>query len=108
MEETIEITTLQINQEKAYAIVQIDNGKVNGITTKLLADLKNTFRALEQDDATKGIILTGRPHCFSAGINVKELALSTPEGVNQFWIEYHEALQAMVRFSKPFLSLIHI
>ena len=106
MEETIEITTLQINQDKDYAVVQIDNGKVNGITTKLLADLKYTFRALDQDDGTKGVILTGRPHCFSAGINVKALALSTPAEVNQFWIEYHGALQEMVRFSKPFVCAI--
>ena len=106
MTETTAISTLQIEQKKDYTIVQIDNGKVNGITTKLLADLKDTFLSLDKDQSTKGIILTGRPHCFSAGINVKALALSTPEEVNEFWVQYHLALQAMVRFSKPFVCAI--
>jgi len=106
MEETIEITTLQINQDKDYAIVQIDNGKVNGITTKLLSDLRYTFRAFDQDDSVKGIILTGRPHCFSAGLNVKALALSTPEQLNEFWVQFHYALQEMIRFSKPYVCAI--
>jgi len=99
-------STLQITQKKDHTIVQIDNGKVNGITTQLLADLKDTFLDLDADEQTKGIILTGRPHCFSAGINVKALALSTPNEVNEFWIEYHLALQAMVRFSKPYVCAI--
>jgi len=106
MSETATISTLQIEQKKDYTIVQIDNGKVNGITTQLLADLKTIFLALDADDSTKGIILTGRPHCFSAGINVKAIALSTPEEVNEFWVQYHLALQAMVRFSKPFVCAI--
>jgi len=99
-------STLKITPNKDYTIVQIDNGKVNGITTQLLADLKTTFLELDVDESTKGIILTGRPHCFSAGINVKALALSTPEEVNEFWVQYHLALQAMVRFSKPFVCAI--
>ena len=106
MSEIVAISTLQIEQKKDYTIVQIDNGKVNGITTKLLADLKDTFLSLDKDQSTKGIILTGRPHCFSAGINVKELAISTPEEVNEFWVQYHLALQAMIRFSKPFICAI--
>lgn len=67
------MTTLKIEKKKDYAIIQIDNGKVNAINTQLLIDLKEAFLNLDKDDGVKGVILTGRPHCFSAGIDIQSI-----------------------------------
>lgn len=97
---------LQTEEKKGYAIVQLDNGKVNAINTNLAKALKDKFIELENDANNKGVILTGRPHAFSAGLDIKYLATCGAEKAKIFWIEYIQALQAMVRYSKPFVCAI--
>lgn len=98
--------TINIEKKNGYAIIQIDNGKVNAINTLLLRDLKETFLNFDKDDDVKGIILTGRPHCFSAGIDIISVAQQKMGGMDVFWGEFIQALQAMVRFSKPYVCAI--
>lgn len=98
--------TLVIERKENYVIIQIDNGKVNAINERLARDLSATFQLLDNDNNAKGIILIGRPHCFSAGLDVVSLAQSDPEGWKSFWRAYLTALQVMIRFSKPFVCAI--
>jgi len=100
------MNTLTIEKKKGYAIIQLDNGKVNAINTELARDLKQVFLDFEADETVKGIILTGRPHGFSAGLDVMEMATSDLETSKEFWRQYMSALRAMVHFSKPFICAI--
>ena len=101
-----EITTLQVHKKENYAIIQLDNGKVNAINTPLLLDIRKTLEALDADQSVKGAILAGRPHAFSAGLDVMSLAtMDEAEGVH-FWESYMYALQALVKFSKPLVCAI--
>ncbi len=97
---------LKTEVKNGYTIVQLDHGKVNAIDTDLARALYNQFIQLENDPNNKGVILAGRPHGFSAGLNIKYLATCGAEKATQFWIEYIKALQAMVRYSKPFVCAI--
>ncbi len=103
---TYTLDTLNIEIKDNYAIVQLNNGKVNAINTPLLKDLKSTFEALDQDAAIKGAILAGRPHAFSAGLDVMSLAAMNEAQLIDFWESYMHTLQAMVSFSKPLVSAI--
>jgi len=98
--------TLVLTQENDYKIISLQNGKVNGITTQLLLDLKESFLQLEEDDNNKGIILTGRPHCFCAGIDIISYAEYNYDEQVAFWEAFYTALQAMIRYSKPFACAI--
>ncbi len=100
------MTTLNIEKKVGYAIVQIDNGKVNAINELLAKDLATAFRALEADDEVKGVILAGRPHCFSAGLDIMSLTMGGPKGAVSFWTAYLDMLQVLVRFSKPMVCAI--
>lgn len=100
------MSTLKIEHKNGYAIIQIDNGKVNAINTDLVRDLRDTFLKFENDASVRGIILTGRPHCFSAGLDVMMMATGSTEEVVDFWKIFMESLQSMVRFSKPFICAI--
>ena len=73
-ETTYQAATLTIEIKDSYAIVQLNNGKVNAINTPLMKDLISTFKALDADEQIKGAILAGRPHVFSAGLDVMSLA----------------------------------
>lgn len=97
--------TIKIEYKENYAIVQLDNGKVNAIDTKLSKELAETFRALETNDAIKGVILTGRPHGFSAGLDVLSMAGGV-KTATEFWTYHLDMLQVLVRFPKPFVCAI--
>ena len=101
-----DMNTLKITRKEKYVICEIDNGKVNAIDIELSRDLKTFFEAAELDDQIEGVILTGRPHCFSAGLDIMKLSSGGPKGAEAFWRTNLAALQAMVRFSKPFIAAI--
>ncbi len=98
--------SLKIKLKANYAIIEIDNGKVNAINTALVKELFTVFSNFEEDENIKGVILSGRPHCFSAGLDVVALANCNKEELKQFWSYYLLSVQKMVRFSKPFVCAI--
>jgi len=97
--------TLKIIQKDKYVICEIDNGKVNAIDLELSNDLIAFFTEAESDDAIEGVILSGRPHCFSAGLNIMKLAAGK-EALIDFWTSHLKALQIMTSFSKPYIAAI--
>ena len=106
MDTTYEAKTVNVEIKDNYAIVQLNNGKVNAISLALLKDLKATFNALDKDEKIAGVILTGRPHAFSAGLDVMGLATMNEEQMVDYWVSYMEVMQALVGFSKPLVSAI--
>ncbi|MFT4566927.1 MAG: 3,2-trans-enoyl-CoA isomerase [Saprospiraceae bacterium] len=97
--------TLKIIRKDKYVICEIDNGKVNAIDIELSNDLITFFEQAEVDDSIEGVILTGRPHCFSAGLNIMKLAAGV-DAIKDFWRAHLRALQLMTSFSKPFIAAI--
>ena len=100
------VNTLKIHKKKGYIVVELDNGKVNALDTQIWKDLRETFRDLDKDNSVKGVILSGRPHCFSAGLDVMHLGQLDLEGLKLFWREALGALQTIVRFSKPLVGAV--
>lgn len=100
------MSAINIEKKKGYAVIQLDNGKVNAINTQLSREIKEAFLAFEADESIHGIILTGRPHGFSAGLDVMEMATSGLEHSKEFWRQYMGALRAMVHFSGPVICSI--
>lgn len=96
------ITTIEHN----IATVQLNNGKVNAISHQLAKELKECFLSLTENKAVDGVILTGHTGAFSAGLDVIEQAAMEEEQSHAFWVEYYGALQAMVRYPKPFVCAI--
>jgi len=68
-------TSITVERKENFAIVQLDGGKVNEINTAMVRDLKHVFTALDQDDSVRGLILSGRPHGFSAGLDIVNIAM---------------------------------
>ncbi|MGB2245829.1 MAG: enoyl-CoA hydratase/isomerase family protein [Flavobacteriaceae bacterium] len=97
---------LELNVENTVAIIRLNNGKVNAINHQLASELGTVFSELETDDTVSGIVLTGSTGAFSAGLDVVEVAQQTEEEARAFWVAYFGALQAMVRYSKPFVCAI--
>ena len=92
--------------DKGIAIVQLNNGKVNTINHALAEELRLTFLSLAKNEEVNGVILSGHTGAFSAGLDVLEMAGNSPEQAQAFWVSYFGALQAMVRYPKPFVCAI--
>ena len=65
--------TLKITRKENYALVQLRRGKANPINHQMVKDLITIFTALQEEAEMKGVILTGTPNFFSAGLDVVEL-----------------------------------
>ena len=100
------MNTLKIERRNGYAVVELNQGKVNAINTELAKDLLDFFTHATTDETIKGVILTGRPHCFSAGLDIFKIATGGIKDLEIFWRNFLAALQTMVRFPKPFICAI--
>ncbi|MDP5061880.1 MAG: enoyl-CoA hydratase/isomerase family protein [Maribacter sp.] len=98
--------TLEITYKDDYAIVQMNRGKVNAINAEMVNELSTTFRDLEKNVAVKGVILTGQPHYFSAGLDLIELYQYDKEQITHFFTVFGALYLQLVQFKKPFISAI--
>lgn len=98
--------TLDITNKNDYQIIQLNNGKVNAINMEMINELTASIIDAEADDAVRGVIITGQPHYFSAGLDIKELYHLDEKGSEEFWGSFLKMVVALNKFSKPLISAI--
>lgn len=98
--------TAQVTYKTDYAIVHMNRGKVNAINFDMVQDLRNVFHQLAENDAIKGVILTGKPHYFSAGLDLIELYGYDKAQIQDFFDSFGALYLELVQFRKPFISAI--
>jgi len=98
--------TLQITKKNDYAIIKMNRGKVNALNQQMVTDIRTAFRNFEADDSVRGVILTGIPNIFSAGLDLIELYKYDEEQIRNFFIAFGSMHIEMVQFSKPFICAI--
>lgn len=102
----MEYQSIKIHDREAYKIIEIDNGKVNAINFQLISELNIFFDAVNSDRDTRGLILAGKSNCFSAGLDVVELAQHTKEKSIEFWFVFNELIKKMITFQGPLVGAI--
>jgi len=75
------------------------------LSKKLIFSFKEVLNIV-LSSSVDGVILTGHTGAFSAGLDVVEQAQMNEEESHAFWVDYYGALQAMVRYPKPFVCAI--
>lgn len=98
--------TLNRTDKGDYTIIQMDRGKVNAINAEMLSELKEVFCNLEADTSVGGVVLTGKPHFFSAGLDLIELFQYDRKQISDFFDALGGLYHQLVRFPKPFISAI--
>ena len=84
------MNTLNITLKEDYVIVQLNRGKVNAVNLEMVRDLNKAFQSFKKDDSVRGVILTGQPHFFTAGLDVIELYSYDKETIRAMFIEFGE------------------
>ena len=98
--------TLVLTKKESYTIVQMNRGKVNAINHEMVNELSEVFNILENDPEVKGVILTGKPHYFSAGLDLIELYRYDEKQIQEFFTAFGGLYLQLVQFKKPFISAI--
>ena len=99
--------TLKIESVKDYAIVRLDRGRGNAINHQMVKEIRQAFKQLGQDDAVRGVILTGKPGFFSVGLDLLELYYYDEEQIIAFWWDWYYMVFELASFHKPFLTAIN-
>lgn len=100
------MNTLQLTYKENYAIVQLDRGTSNPINLEMLFDLQKAFTDLKENDNVKGVMLTGKPNFFSAGLDVIELYNYDKATIEKLFVELFNTLKTLLSFNKPLVSAI--
>lgn len=100
------MNTLKLDSKKDYTIVQMNRGKVNAINSEMVEELRQVFQDIEKNPDVKGVILTGQPHYFSAGLDLIELIQYNKAQIDDFFQAFGALFLELVQFSKPFISAI--
>jgi len=100
------MNTINIDKKENYAIVQLSRGKVNAINHEMVNELSRAFTDLDNDQEVKGIILTGTPHFFSAGLDVIELYGYNEEQIEAFFTAFGQLHIQMATFKKPLVCAL--
>ena len=100
------MNTLELINKQDYAIVRMNRGKVNAINFEMVRELREVFHSLKEDTSIKGVILTGQPHYFSAGLDLIELFQYDPNEIREFFTAFGGLYLDLVQFPKPFISAI--
>lgn len=97
---------LNIENKGKYVIVQMNRPKVNAINFDFVNEFRATFQSLEKNDEVEGVILTGLPGVFSAGLDLFELYDYDRAKMTEFFIAFGRMHLELVRFTKPFICAI--
>ena len=97
---------LEIIKQDNYSIVRMDRGKVNAINHELVQEIRKAFIDLKDDDQVRGVILTGKPHYFSAGLDLVELYQYDRPKTESFFEDFGMMHIELVQFPKPLICAV--
>lgn len=87
--------------ENSYAVITINNGKVNAISQEVIDELNDAFDQAEA--AQKVVILTGKNGIFSAGYDLKTMNKS-PESAKALVMNGSKLIYRMLSFRLPIIA----
>ncbi|MBI3968504.1 MAG: enoyl-CoA hydratase/isomerase family protein [Chloroflexi bacterium] len=81
--------------------------KRNPLSTTTVAEISDALRAFERDATIRAVLITGEGKFFSAGADLRDLAVRSPlEDRSDYnaWIELH---QVVAQMRKPVIALVN-
>jgi len=98
---------VEVLSSDGVATVVLERGKVNALNPAVAEELSATFRALQNDDAARGVVLTGRGKFFSFGFDVPELLSYTREEFRDFLTSFTTLYRNIFVYPKPVVAALN-
>jgi len=97
---------LDTTSKEDYVIIQINRGKVNALNHAVVKEIRSTIESYKNDASVRGVIITGQPHFFSAGLDVIELYSYDNDQISDFFKDFGNMYQDLAKFPKPLIVAI--
>ena len=97
---------IRIKKEDHYMHILLDRGKSNALETGLVNELIAAIDQAEDDPSIEGLILSGKPDFFSAGLDLITLYQYDELEIEQFWDRFIFLIQKLTAFPKPAIAAI--
>jgi len=98
--------TLEVSTKDKIITLQLNRGKANPINRQMISDLHAFFEQATQDDNINGVIMTGKQHFFSSGLDLKQLYDMNEEEVKEFWMAFMHMTKVVASFPKPLIAAV--
>lgn len=100
------MNTIKKIDKGPYKIIQLYRDRANVINQDMVDELTATIESLKNDTNCRGMILTGQPNFFSAGLDLIELYDYNHEQLAHFLKSFGMLYVDMVKFPKPMVVAI--
>lgn len=97
---------IKTKTEERILHVLLDRGKSNPIHLEVVRELLSVILSAKEDPAIEGIVLTGKEHFFSSGLDLITLYDYDKDQMNEFWKDFMMLLKELVSFPKPSVAAI--
>jgi enoyl-CoA hydratase/carnithine racemase len=96
------------NTDSNIAVVKIDNGPLNVLSSEVAKEIHHTFLNLKNNKKLRAIILTGTgTRAFMAGADIKEFAEIRSEEAEEHLRIYQDAFLAMSECPVPVIAAVN-
>jgi enoyl-CoA hydratase len=107
MAETYQYLSIERKDEIATIVIQRPE-KLNALNGELITELDRAFHQLAEDDAVRGLILTGAgERAFVAGADIAELAQMGPLSGVRTSRQGQDAFRFLEKMSKPVIAAVN-
>ncbi|RZK81779.1 MAG: enoyl-CoA hydratase/isomerase family protein [Pedobacter sp.] len=101
------MNTIRVTIKDHLAIITLDRGKSNALNGEMITELNDMLSNISSDDNIGGVIITGKEHFFSAGLDLIELYSYTKEDAESFWHQFLKFTATITSFRKPLVAAIN-
>ena len=96
-----------LSKVKDVGVLTLERGKVNALNEPFVDDLREAFAGLEQDDAVRAVVLTGRGPFFSFGFDIPEFLGYAKDDFMRFLRKFTRLYLEVFLLSKPLLAAVN-
>jgi enoyl-CoA hydratase len=100
-------STIILEKKKGYAVVKLNRPEeMNAISREMHHELVEVFIDLENDTDVKAIIITGGEYIFSAGMDIKEIAVMSDMAIDEYFESAMGYLKKIYLCKKPLIAAV--
>ena len=99
--------TIEVTIKDRLAIITLNRGKSNSLNREMVTELSDMLGNIEADANIGGVMITGKEHFFSAGLDLIELYNYNEEEAKSFWHLFLHFVAKITSFKKPLIAAIN-
>jgi 3,2-trans-enoyl-CoA isomerase len=101
------MNTINVTIKDRLALITLNRGKSNALNREMITELNDMMLNIENDANIGGVVITGRGHFFSAGLDLIELYGYNEDEIAAFWVLFLQFTARIIAFKKPLVAAVN-